>query len=377
MQELRIKFVLKIESLMNKNIALMLWVFFAMCVVSMLAAQEGTDAQRLLEDTARKYQDIGSYESSAVARRALDGGLTLQVKLRFAYAAPKMTPPELPVPMLPQTVLVQFLGVFDQQDRPVSTSRSFAAPGPVFSFDEIAYRVTSARIVAIETVNTHICKVVEVKYEGGLHRKWKDEVVRYWIEPATNTIWKMQFSEPDPLSKTDEIVRWTVVWDSWDEDHAPPVWLVEAGKKTSGTERTALIGQSAPEVREQSPTGGPFQLSKLKGSIVVLDFWATWCGPCAEEMASLERLKVSLSGKQVEVWSVTEDNPETAKRWLAERNRTLPTAIIAPDTAFQSYNIESIPQVVIIDRMGVVAHQWAGLQNEKHLRQAIDALLAQ
>jgi thiol-disulfide isomerase/thioredoxin len=100
----------------------------------------------------------------------------------------------------------------------------------------------------------------------------------------------------------------------------------------AGAERPALIGHQAPEVKGRYVNGDQFDLSKLKGDIVVLDFWATWCGPCAEEMASLEQLKNSLSAKKVVFVSVTDDSPEKVKRWMVERKRSLPTATVAPET---------------------------------------------
>ncbi|MDQ6758950.1 MAG: hypothetical protein M3Z32_03660, partial [Acidobacteriota bacterium] len=63
-------------------------------------------------------------------------------------------------------------------------------------------------------------------------------------------------------------------------------------------------------------------------------------------------------------------------RWLAERKRTLPSVIAVPGTAFKEYRIDKLPQVVMIDRDGAVAHHWAGLTGEKELRQAIEALAA-
>jgi len=72
-----------------------------------------------------------------------------------------------------------------------------------------------------------------------------------------------------------------------------------------------------------SLSGDPFRLSNLKGMVVVLDFWGTWCGPCSEEMASLERLRSSLSGKAVQIWSVTEDKPDAAERLMLARRSTL------------------------------------------------------
>jgi peroxiredoxin len=153
---------------------------------------------------------------------------------------------------------------------------------------------------------------------------------------------------------------------------------VDAGKSVMvGKERTFLIGREAPDVKGQSLTGESFRLSQLKGAVVVLDFWATWCGPCSEEMAALERLKASLSNTGVEIWSVTEDDPKAVKRWFEERRRTLPTTIIPRKTAFRSYNVDSLPQIAIINRKGIVANHWDGLKNEKDLRRAIEALLVQ
>jgi hypothetical protein len=63
-------------------------------------------------------------------------------------------------------------------------------------------------------------------------------------------------------------------------------------------------------------------------------------------------------------------------RWLAERKRPLPTAIVARDTSFRAYRIDALPQIALIDRRGVVAHHWVGLTSENNLRHAIEVLLA-
>lgn len=62
------------------------------------------DALQLVESCARKYQEIGSYEGSATGRASLTADITAEVRLKFAYASAKMTPPDLPVPMLPQVM---------------------------------------------------------------------------------------------------------------------------------------------------------------------------------------------------------------------------------------------------------------------------------
>ncbi len=83
------------------------------------------------------------------------------------------------------------------------------------------------------------------------------------------------------------------------------------------------------------------------------------------------------SAKKVVFVSVTDDSPEKVNRWMVERKRSLSTAIVAPETAFPSYGIDQLPQLVIIDRRGIVADHWAGMRSERDLRQKIEKLLAE
>ena len=337
-------------------------VLLALALAAVLPAQNANDATLFLEASARKYRDIGSYEASAIARRPLAGGVSVQIRLRFAYASARMTPADLPVPMLPQVIQA---GAPEFSDPRAKLPR-ITPPVSGFAFDRMAWRVAGARIEGTEEVQSHPCKIVEVQYEDP-----RRGPVRYWIDPATLTVWKMQVS-----ADSDAQAPWTVVWDAWTEDHAPPAWLIDAGKMMAGQERSALVGHQAPAIIGQTVDGKEFRLSGLKGAVVVLDFWATWCGPCVEEMASLERLKASLAGKRVEIWGVTEDNPEAARRWIAGHKRTLPGAIVPPDTAFPAYRVDNLPQIVIVDQTGIVARQWSGLRSESDLGPAIEALLA-
>jgi hypothetical protein len=115
--------------------------FFVLCLVAAMTAEESTPALRLLEDTSRKYEEIDSYEYSAIATRPLDGGFMGKLHIQAGYASPNRTPPDLPVPMLGASQFT-LVGVFDWHGNPARVDRhSLAMPGPFFSSDTIAARV--------------------------------------------------------------------------------------------------------------------------------------------------------------------------------------------------------------------------------------------
>jgi thiol-disulfide isomerase/thioredoxin len=135
-----------------------------------------------------------------------------------------------------------------------------------------------------------------------------------------------------------------------------------------------LVGSDAPEISGRMLDGSLFALSKLRGKVVVLDFWATHCGYCSEEMSELEELRSSLAGRGVEIVGVNEEEPELAKRWLAGRKRTLPVVFIAPETGYKAYAVDSLPTTVVIDRAGKVVKQWTEFASGAKVRRAIEAL---
>jgi hypothetical protein len=97
--------------------------------------------------------------------------------------------------------------VLDQHKSPPKGTCSFSGPGSAFSFDQVAWRVTSAKTMGSATVNSHPARFLRCSTRARVEIR-KGEPVRYWIDPETRTIWKMQFSEPDALSKNGDLARW-------------------------------------------------------------------------------------------------------------------------------------------------------------------------
>ncbi len=147
-----------------------------------------------------------------------------------------------------------------------------------------------------------------------------------------------------------------------------PQWAVEKAVLFRGREEVKWIGQQVPEFSLKTVDGRTVSLTALRGRIVLLDFWATWCGPCREEMPLIEKLRDEMMAQGVEVWGVTDEPPDVARRWLTERKRSLPTLIDTNHMLFRHYAIEAIPVLIVIRPDGKVSTFVVGLRNERDLR---------
>jgi len=121
----------------------------------------------------------------------------------------------------------------------------------------------------------------------------------------------------------------------------------------------------------------PLALSDLRGKVVVLDFWATWCPPCLEQMPVMERLHRAddLSEKLV-VLAVNTDDPEPMRvkmveQFLASRQLTM-RGVFDNGSASLAYDIRTIPTLVVIAPDGTVHHASSGVHDERELRGLIE-----
>lgn len=137
----------------------------------------------------------------------------------------------------------------------------------------------------------------------------------------------------------------------------------------------ALVGQPAPDfslpVFHGGDAGSRIQLSALKGQIVVLDFWASWCKPCIAQSSILSAMAPRLGDDVMVVGVNTSDNPDRARQF-AESN-ALPYPVVLDDgEAANAYGATNLPTLIVIDRAGRVSSTSAGVMNEGELDSAIE-----
>jgi cytochrome c biogenesis protein CcmG/thiol:disulfide interchange protein DsbE len=138
------------------------------------------------------------------------------------------------------------------------------------------------------------------------------------------------------------------------------------------------IGHPAPDFTLVDIAGNEVSLSAQRGKAVVVDFWATWCGPCRAVMPHLQALSEEYAGK-LEVLAVSLDqDPKTAVPPFAEKHGLTFTMLAdsrGPQVAQQWGGIRSIPTSFLVDPDGKVVHRWVGIHGradyEREIRKAL------
>jgi thiol-disulfide isomerase/thioredoxin len=150
-----------------------------------------------------------------------------------------------------------------------------------------------------------------------------------------------------------------------------------AGGKDLGMD-SPLVGKPAPDFTLDLISGKSFHLAESKGNVVVLDFWATWCGPCMQAMPQVERVAEEFKERGVQFFAVNlQETAEQIKTTL-ERHKLHPTVVLDREgTIAEKYKANAIPQTVIIDREGKIVRLFvgAGPHFDDQLREALQALV--
>jgi cytochrome c biogenesis protein CcmG, thiol:disulfide interchange protein DsbE len=127
----------------------------------------------------------------------------------------------------------------------------------------------------------------------------------------------------------------------------------------SGT-RPPRIGSQAPDFTVQD-SQEKVSLDQYRGQVVVLNFWATWCAPCVEEIPSLVEMQRRMRAKGVTVIAVSVDVDENAyKQFVKDHNVNLLTVRDASQRSNQLYGTFKFPETYVIDRKGVMRRKFIG-----------------
>jgi len=146
-------------------------------------------------------------------------------------------------------------------------------------------------------------------------------------------------------------------------------------QKEASTVAEVREGKPVPDITVSSLTNTPLKLSDLKGKVILLNFWATWCPPCREEIPSMMKLNSAMAGKpfQMVTISIDEGGVPDIEAFFKDTKFSLPTYTDPGGTAQKIYGVTGVPETFVIDKNGVLVKKvigplaWDAPQNISYL----------
>jgi cytochrome c biogenesis protein CcmG/thiol:disulfide interchange protein DsbE len=152
------------------------------------------------------------------------------------------------------------------------------------------------------------------------------------------------------------------------------IWGI--GKRAAGTTGDMPVAtRPAPTFSVPLFDGGQFDLAATRGKPVLVNFWASWCIPCEEEAATLEKLSREYKDRVVFIGVNVQDTDPLARGFLKKFGVTYPNGRDVSGSISVEYGMSGVPESYFVDRSGQLVRKWQGPLDEARLRQFLDDLL--
>lgn len=150
-------------------------------------------------------------------------------------------------------------------------------------------------------------------------------------------------------------------------------------EKTSDIEKTGLqIGETAPDFTLLNVQGEEMTLSDFRGKKVILNFWASWCGPCRKEMPDMQKFYETYKGNDVEILAVNltyfERKREHVDEFIKEFGLTFPIPLDVEKKQYEAYKVLTIPTTYFLDEQGIIQQTHLGPMTYEFMEKTIEEM---
>ncbi|MGD9404412.1 MAG: TlpA disulfide reductase family protein [Anaerolineae bacterium] len=146
----------------------------------------------------------------------------------------------------------------------------------------------------------------------------------------------------------------------------------------AGPSEPPLVGSPVPDFEFTALDGSTMNLGANRGSVVVVNFFASWCDPCREEAAALEETWRAYQGQDVQFYGIAyKDADSKAQAFLDEFDVSYPSTVDTSNRSAREYGVTGVPETFVVDRQGLLVHHFLGPITQVQLAQEIEQALNQ
>ena len=254
-------------------------------------------------------------------------------------------------------------------------------------YSGVADRLEGARITHLKSVDEPRGKVnyavVEAEYQTPPGTSQGSVRRTFWIDQAGGIVMRevsIASMVPPNVGKRVEVTQ-TISFQrlivngpapSGTFDFTPPKgaeMVEEFGPTQAAVSR--MVGKPAKDFTRNDLSGERFRLEDLRGKVVMLNFWATWCTPCRIDLPHIEAMHREFSEKGLVVLGVNSESGALAARFFAEHGYSFPSLVDVEDGIARSFSVTSLPTTIVIGRDGNISSYLVGLHPEERLRREL------
>jgi peroxiredoxin/outer membrane lipoprotein-sorting protein len=216
------------------------------------------------------------------------------------------------------------------------------------------------------------CYVLEIRMPEGPIQIWVDRqrfIVLKQVQSA-----KVRQNGLEMLAKSTFNIKSADISTAPENDlfsFTPPGSAVEAQTLNLPGERPNLTGRVAQDFTLKALDGDKVSLNGLRGHVVLLDFWATWCPPCRAELPEIEKIRHEFSDKGLVVLGINDEESGVVKSFVKKNQYDLPVLMDSKREVHRMYGARAIPTVIVIDRDGVIKAHYVGGRSREDLIAAL------